>query len=74
MKLNGWQRLWVFVSVPFVLAGIGSIIAGLTVFEEGLSAHDLLLGIWIAFGWPLSLYAIGWGIAWIRRGFREQSR
>jgi len=67
IRLNGWQRLWVFLSVPFV-------IAGLVVFYDAivkLSSSDLGAAFGIGLAWPATMYAIGWGVAWVRRGFKS---
>lgn len=67
MKLNGWQRLWVFLSIPFVLIGLGLVIGGF--FSTDGLVFMFWTGVWLAIGWPLTMYACGWGIAWVRRGF-----
>ncbi len=73
IKLNGWQRLWVVVSVPFyAMAVIGPVTQ---LFEERgeyynpaeIAFYYFINGV----GWPLFFYAVGWSIAWIRRGFKE---
>lgn len=62
-RLNGWQRLWVllliiwtamFVAASFALGG-----------ETTIWRNVVML-------WalpPVGLYAVGYGIAWVRRGF-----
>lgn len=62
-QLNGWQRLWVVVSVCL----------GLMVFLEG-PPSNLLRAF---FDWAVLvgvLYAFGWAIAWVRRGFARDRR
>jgi hypothetical protein len=67
MKLNGWQRLWIFISVPFVLWGLLLVASGL----KELNGGEVGIGLSIAVLFPLFMYAVGWGMAWVRRGFKE---
>ena len=66
VKLNGWQRLWVFVSVPMVIFGLIVSIQGVVEMDRG----DIWGGLGFAIAWSVVTYAIGWGIAWVRRGFK----
>ncbi len=61
MRLNGWQRLWVLI------AGIWTLLVASFVIDVGVGS-PLSTFAWWAIP-PLSLYALGWAIAWVRRGF-----
>jgi hypothetical protein len=62
-RLSGWQRLWVLFAIIWTLLMAGY------VADVGVSAIDSPSDV----GWwaipPLGLYAFGWAIAWVRRGF-----
>lgn len=65
-RLNGWYRLWIVLCVPLL------IFAFLTVRENWSLPPQERLEIFAEFGlFPcLLLYALGWSVAWITRGFR----
>jgi hypothetical protein len=63
MKLNGWQRLWVVVSVVWILY---LVVAGVA---DGIDSEQVLPVLMALFLVPAFLYAIGAAVAWIRRGF-----
>lgn len=67
MKLNGWQRLWMLVSAPFVI--LGAVVLYWGVVNE--NPIDLWAGFSMTLIGPLAVYIIGWGVAWVRRGFRN---
>lgn len=68
MKLNGWQRLWIVLSAPFVIgAAIGAILS-VVHGEFGFLWFSIAAGI----VWPALMYAFGWTIVWVRRGFRGE--
>lgn len=67
MKLNGWQRLWVFVSVPIFIVGVVAFVMELVSESQYADPTSPILA---AVLWPAFLYAFGWGVAWVRRGFR----
>ncbi len=72
MKLNSWQRLWIFVSVLW-LAFWG---VGFGYLQHATGIASPVAGLWgfVLFGLlPLILlYAVGWGIARMRRGSRDE--
>jgi uncharacterized membrane protein len=70
MRLNGWQRLWFLISAPFVVFGLYLLLFYGVKNENPI---DIWAGISIAILWPALMYAIGLGIAWVRRGFRGTS-
>ena len=61
MQLNGWQRLWVLT------AAIWTVIVVLFTVSLGVGSPISTFAWWVIP--PLSLYAFGWAIAWVRRGF-----
>jgi hypothetical protein len=70
VRLNGWQRLWVFVSVPCVLF-FGFLIAAFWIESgaKGLSTLGwvvMFLGVFL----PAILYGVGVAVAWVIQGFR----
>lgn len=63
MRLNGWQRLWLFLSVPWSL---GWCVVGLVLAVDG--DDGAITTMFLAFA-PIPAYLIGEGVAWVRRGF-----
>lgn len=68
--LNGWYRIWIVVCVPLLVFAV------LTVKENWLLPPQERLEIFVEFGlFPcLLLYAFGWAVAWITRGFKGHGR
>jgi len=70
VRITGWQRLWLVAAIVWGVAVL-SLVGGLQWGNE-LSAPrptDMLLGArkWLV---PVvAVYALGWGLAWVRRGF-----
>ena len=63
-RLNGWQRLWVVLTVAWTLLIASAIIA---------SQSDPLRYFNIFLLWLLPIpgsYALGWAIGWVARGFK----
>jgi hypothetical protein len=74
--LNGWQRLWLVISTPFFF--VWTVIMPVTeLLSDSRGYHATADEAWVMFmmngvGWPVFIYAVGWSIARIRRGFREK--
>lgn len=66
MKLNGWQRAWVVVSVPWLVIWLFPIFRGDPMFPWERSAL-----VMHAIGWPILLYVGGLAVRWVIRGFRK---
>jgi len=68
--LNGWQRLWVVVTVPWAVlfVGLALIFPFTNPGTEGLLIALACLASAVVV--PLLLYAAGLAVAWILRGFR----
>lgn len=68
MKLNGWQRLWLLVTVIWAIPWAVLIFADM---QSGGDVGLASLAFWLS-GWiipSLALYALGLGVAWVIRGF-----
>jgi hypothetical protein len=68
VRLNGWQRLWVFLTAIWLacwLAGI-AVVLSLDGFEP-----EAILYVVPALGIPAGVYALGLGWAWVIRGFKQ---
>ena len=62
--MNGWQRLWIFIGVPWV---------AITVFAVAINYDETGVvwgGVASVSVWLL-LYIIGLGVGWVIRGFRN---
>jgi len=69
MKLGGWHRLWIFLSVIYLLIGTLYI---LTIFSE-YDVGDIILGTLIFGIAPcIILYALGWAVRWVYKGFKSK--
>ncbi|HJP61073.1 MAG TPA: hypothetical protein VJ865_13790 [Gemmatimonadaceae bacterium] len=74
MHLNGWQRLWLLASIVWAVALVA--LAGIVRSDGDLvvpSANMVLVVVrlWIV---PVAaVYAFGFGLAWVRRGFQPES-
>ena len=66
--LNGWQRLWVVVTVAWVGLWLAFIIT--ISVSDGMEGRFVLASLAFAVATPVLLYAAGLGVAWVRRGFR----
>jgi hypothetical protein len=60
ISLNGWQRIWVFLTIIWLLLLIW-------VYYPNWSLMIKLK--WDFIAPPLVAYLIGQGVAWIRKGF-----
>ncbi len=69
VKLNGWMRLWILLSIVH-----SSVIAGLVGYTlltgAGFGSNNL---VWIFITWlfPIvSVYLLGLGVSWVYKGFK----
>jgi bacteriorhodopsin len=65
-RLNGWHRLWIVICVPLLIFAV------LTVRENWRLPPQERLELFAVFGLLpcLLLFALGWAVAWIIRGFK----
>ena len=69
MRTNGWQRLWLLLSILWavILALGGTPDRGWT-----MQSAMFLVRLWIV---PVAgVYLFGLGLAWVRRGFLVESK
>ena len=71
MRINGWQRLWLLASILWavvILALAGVLQSGVPSANEAM----LVVRLWIV---PVAaVYGLGFGLAWVRRGFHVESK
>lgn len=65
MRLNGWRRLWLLLTVLWLLFGVG-------VAKQQMSEGERTFIIAFFIAAPIAAYLVAWGIAWVRRGFSER--
>jgi hypothetical protein len=70
--LNGWQRLWVLTSILWavvILLLTGILQPGR---DQIVQSALFVVRLWIV---PVvAVYGFGLGLAWVRRGFRVESK
>jgi hypothetical protein len=71
MRVNGWQRLWLFASILWavVLLALAGILQSV-----GPSANEALLVVRLWIVPVVAAYGVGLGLAWVRRGFQVESK
>ena len=74
--MNGWQRLWAVACFLLACYAVIENIKGIQRVWEYDRAHAQFLsirlfGIWIAV--CIGIYASGWLVAWVIRGFRPKA-
>ena len=75
MRINGWQRLWLFASMVWALAVLA--LAGVLQADGDRtvpSAREaaLVVRVWLV---PVvAVYVLGSGLGWVRRGFHIESK
>ena len=65
MRLGGWFRLWIVVSLLYLVLVILSVVL---VFPE---EHFRLAFLWWIIP-VIGIYVLGWAVGWVYRGFRSQ--
>ena len=72
MRINGWQRLWLLASILWAVVIL--LLAGILQPGRNQTAHDALFVVRLWIVPVVAVYAIGLGLAWVRRGFRVESK
>ena len=68
--LNGWQRLWPLASILWAVAIL--LLSGILQGDRDQTVQSavLVVRLWIV---PVAgVYGLGFGLAWVRRGFLSQ--
>ena len=66
-KLNGWQRLWIVVSI-FTL--IPTLLIGWNYGNPSIKGYFLIVSVWATI--MALLYVLGLTIKWVIKGFRDE--
>ena len=70
--LNGWQRMWLLASILWAVAVLllsGTLQPGR---NQTVQSALFVVRLWIV---PVvAVYGLGLGLAWVRRGFRVESK
>ena len=66
---NGWQRVYIAIALIGVTIAVGNIYYSI---QHGSFNRDFVETIWALVASLSILYAIGWMVAWIRRGFKKK--
>lgn len=75
MRINGWQRLWLFASILWAVVILA--LAGILRSDSGQvlpSAEETLFVVRLWIVPVVAVYAFGLGLAWVRRGFQPESK
>ena len=71
MRINGWQRLWLLVSILWAIV----ILALAGIFQSGVpNANEAMLVVRLWSVPVVAVYGLGLGLAWVRRGFYVESK
>ena len=73
MHINGWQRLWLLSSILWavaILALAGRFQSGADQVVPSTNMVLFMVRLWIV---PVAaVYAFGFGLGWVRRGFQVE--
>ena len=75
MRINGWQRLWLFASILWAVVIL--VLAGILQFDGDQtvpSANEALFVVRLWIVPVMAVYGLGLGLAWVRRGFQVASK
>jgi hypothetical protein len=75
MHINGWQRLWVFASVVWAVAILA--VSGILQSDGGPAVPSADMVLFIVRLWLVpvaTVYGLGSGLSWVRRGFRSEPK
>jgi hypothetical protein len=71
MRISGWQRLWLLASILWAVVILA--LSG-TLQSHAATANEtmFMVRLWIV---PVvAVYGVGFGLAWVRRGFQVESK
>lgn len=73
MHINGWQRLWLLASILWAVVILA--VSGILQSGHAIPSGQMVMFVvrlWIV---PVAaVYALGFGLAWVGRGFRVESK
>ena len=70
--LNGWQRIWVLASILWAVVIL--LLAGVLEPDRDQTVESALFAVRLWIVPVVAVYAFGLGLAWVRRGFRVESK
>jgi hypothetical protein len=67
---TGWQRLWLLTSILWAVVILA--LAGIPDHGWSMQGALLVARLWVA---PVAaVYAFGFGVAWVKRGFHAEAK
>jgi hypothetical protein len=70
MHINGWQRLWLLAAILWAVAIVA--VSGILQSDQAIPSAQMVMSVvrlWIV---PVAaVYALGFGLAWVARGFQS---
>ena len=71
MHVNGWQRLWLLASILWavVLLALSGILQ-----SDGPTTNEALFVVRLWIVPVVAVYGVGFGLAWVRRGFHVETK
>ena len=70
--LNGWQRIWLLASILWAVVIL--LLAGILQPDRDQTVQSALFGVRLWIVPVVAVYGFGLGLAWVRRGFRVESK
>jgi hypothetical protein len=74
IHINGWQRLWLFVSLLWAVVILALAGSFQSADQPVPNAHMVLFVVRLWIVPVVAVYTLGLGLAWVRRGFRVESK
>ncbi len=71
MRVNGWLRLWLFASILWavVILALSGILR-----SDGPTTTETMFVVRLWIMPVVAVYGVGFGLAWVRRGFHVESQ
>jgi hypothetical protein len=70
--LNGWQRIWLLASILWAVVIL--LLAGIFQPDRDQTVQGALFVVRLWIVPVVAVYVFGLGLAWVRRGFRVESK